>query len=165
MEEKLTPLINLDDKVPGSGRPFLDETYVELLARMATEAKSKAIPTRSNLYVGASVLAVSYDSIVDGKPLVSPMDFYTAGNVEILWQESEHAEKNAIMVAVAAKKTKLLAVCVAAERSLFTPCGGCMDRIFNFGGPSCHVLHYNPSTQAISRFTAHDLMPYYPTRK
>ncbi len=157
-------LINLDDKVPGSGCPTLDVTYEQMLAQLANEARVKAVPIRSGLYVGASVLAVAEDAFVDGRPLVSPMDFYTAGNVEVLWQESEHAEKNAIMVAVAARKTRLLAVCVAAERQLFTPCGGCCDRIFNFGGHHCHVIHYNPSTQVISRFTAHDLMPYYPTR-
>jgi cytidine deaminase len=158
MEEGINDF-NLDDKVPGSGVPYLDKTFLEVLIDMAVDGQRLALPVRSNLYVGASVIALPPDR-------TSPMtfDFYNAGNVEMLWQNSSHAEKNAIMGAVARNHKKILAVCIAAERKLFTPCGGCMDVIFEFGGKDCHVIHYNPSTKAISRFTARQIMPYYPTK-
>ena len=31
------------------------------------------------------------------------------------------------------------AIVIVADRTKFTPCGGCLDWIFEFGGPACKV--------------------------
>ena len=39
-------------------------------------------------------------------------------------------------------QTNLAAILIAAaKRGLFTPCGGCLDWIFQFGGADCLVAH------------------------
>lgn len=73
-----------------------------------------------------------------------------------------HAEVNAISSMVAAGHTDLVAVMVAAERELFTPCGGCMDWIFQFGGPNCLVAQQSHRNGDLKVFRAFELMPHYP---
>jgi cytidine deaminase len=73
-----------------------------------------------------------------------------------------HAEVNAITSMVAGGYRELLAILVVAERELFTPCGGCMDWIFQFGGPSCLVAFQSKRGAKIRTFRAEELMPYYP---
>lgn len=137
----------------------MPETFMAALMRTADSARALARPKRSKLFVGASVLASREHA--GGKTY----RFYQAGNIETLWQNSEHAEKNAIIIALnASLDNKIEAVCIAAERKLFTPCGGCCDIIWEFGGQDCAVLHYNPATKAVQQFDAGKLMPHYPTR-
>jgi cytidine deaminase len=85
-------------------------------------------------------------------------------NVEHRFRSHDiHAEVNAISSMVAAGHIDLIAVVVVAKRKKFTPCGACMDWIYQFGGPSC-VIGFQPSRDfEIERFTALDLMPHYPT--
>jgi len=45
----------------------------------------------------------------------------------------------AISAMVSAGKKKLDAILVVSQRDKFTPCGGCLDWIFEFGGPKCAV--------------------------
>jgi cytidine deaminase len=73
-----------------------------------------------------------------------------------------HAEVNAITSMVAAGHTKLLAILIVAEREFFTPCGGCMDWIFQFGDPSCLVGFQQKRAGKIKIFLAKNLMPHYP---
>lgn len=73
-----------------------------------------------------------------------------------------HAEVNAITSMVAAGQTDLVAVFIVAERYRFTPCGACMDWIYQFGGDSCIVSYQSEKGGEIRTFSARDLMPYYP---
>jgi cytidine deaminase len=73
-----------------------------------------------------------------------------------------HAEVNAIAHMVAAGDQRLRAVVVVAERQRFTPCGGCMDWVFQFGGPECLVGFQSAPEGPISIHTAAELMPLYP---
>lgn len=73
-----------------------------------------------------------------------------------------HAEVNAITSMVAAGRTELVAIVITAERKGFTPCGGCLDWIFQFGGPSCIVACQSTRGSALKIFRASELMPYYP---
>ncbi len=57
-----------------------------------------------------------------------------------------HAEVNAIGSMVAAGHTDLIAVVVVAERERFTPCGACMDWIYQFG-VSVYQLRLNTSAR------------------
>jgi len=73
-----------------------------------------------------------------------------------------HAETNAIGTMVAGGGEKLIAVFVAAERDRFTPCGACMDWIFEFGGADCIVMWQSTKNGSVGKLTAAALMPYYP---
>ena len=84
-------------------------------------------------------------------------------NVEHRFRSHDvHAEVNAIGSMVAGGHTDLIAVIIVAERERFTPCGACMDWIYQFGGPSCSVGFQSSPHAEITMYDAHDLMPYYP---
>ena len=73
-----------------------------------------------------------------------------------------HAEVNAISTLVAAGKNRLRAILIAAERDRFTPCGSCLDWIFELGGEDCLVLSEQFPGKPTHSHLARDLMPYYP---
>jgi len=73
-----------------------------------------------------------------------------------------HAEVAAISALVSAGARKLVGVVVVAERELFTPCGACMDWIFQLGGPNCFVGVQSARGEAMKVYTSTELMPYYP---
>jgi len=84
-------------------------------------------------------------------------------NVEHRFRSHDiHAEVSAISSLVSSGETKLKAILVVAERENFTPCGGCMDWIYELGGPDCIVGFQNFLNGPIKKYLAKDLMPYYP---
>lgn len=83
-------------------------------------------------------------------------------NVEHRFRSHDiHAEVNAIGSMVAGGGRELIAVFVAAERERFTPCGACLDWVFEFGGPECLVI-WEGSDRSARTLRAEELMPYYP---
>ncbi len=54
------------------------------------------------------------------------------------------------------------ALLIVAERDKFTPCGACMDWIFELGGPHCWVGFQGNQEGSIEAFQAYELMPHYP---
>ena len=100
--------------------------------------------------VGAAVLSAS------GK-------IYVGCNVEHQFRcHDVHAEVNAVTNMVAAGEYDLVAVFVAAERERFTPCGSCMDWIFQFGKDSCVISYQAQIDGEITSYVFHEMMPYYP---
>jgi cytidine deaminase len=85
-------------------------------------------------------------------------------NVEHRFRSHDvHAEVNALTTMAAHGEHRALAVLVVAERDRFTPCGGCLDWIFELGGPDC-VVGFQRSPQApVSALRADALMPHYPS--
>lgn len=84
-------------------------------------------------------------------------------NVEHKFRSHDiHAEVNAIGNMVASGGRTIRAVVVVAERDRFTPCGGCMDWIFEFGGPGCIVAYQRKRGGTMTSYLASDLMPHYP---
>jgi cytidine deaminase len=73
-----------------------------------------------------------------------------------------HAEVNAITNMVSAGHIDLVAIVIVAERERFTPCGGCMDWIYQFGGSSCLIGYQSMRDGEIKILSADELMPYYP---
>jgi cytidine deaminase len=73
-----------------------------------------------------------------------------------------HAETNAIGALVTAGARRLLAVLIAAEREGFTPCGACLDWIFELGGGGCVVYTQRSPDAPPVGYTAGQLMPHYP---
>jgi cytidine deaminase len=112
--------------------------------------------TRNNAYligetaVGAAILTD------EGK-------IFSGCNVEHRFRINDsHAEVNAITTMVAAGYKIIRCIIVVSERSRFTPCGSCMDWIFQFGGPDCEVAYQSGRNGQIFTFLAKDLMPFYP---
>jgi len=88
---------------------------------------------------------------------------YVGCNIEHRFRSHDiHAEVNAISSLVAAGERQLVAVLIAAEREQFTPCGGCLDWIFQIGGTDCVVLSENAPGALNHVYRASDLMPLYP---
>ena len=73
-----------------------------------------------------------------------------------------NAEVSAISSLVSSGAKKLDIILVVAERDKFTPCGSCMDWIYEIGGADCIVGFQNKESGEIKKFLAKDLMPHYP---
>jgi len=100
---------------------------------------------------------------VGAAALSSEGKIFAGCNVEHPFRSHDvHAEINAITSMIADGGKRLLAIVIVAERKRFTPCGACMDWIFQFGGPSCIVGYQSKMGGTIRKFRARDLMPYYP---
>jgi len=74
-----------------------------------------------------------------------------------------HAEISAISAMISSGNKKLDAIIVVAERTKFTPCGSCLDWIFEFGGSNCLVAYQTKKNGKITIFQAKELMPHYPS--
>lgn len=84
-------------------------------------------------------------------------------NVEHQFRSHDiHAEVNAISSMVAGGDLKLAALVIAADRDYFSPCGACMDWVFEFGGPECLVAWQGFADGPMKELRASDLMPHYP---
>lgn len=89
--------------------------------------------------------------------------FHAGCNVEHRYRCHDiHAETNTLSTMVAAGSGRAVVVLIAAERDHFTPCGSCLDWIFELGGPDCVVVAERLPGTGRSAFTAADLMPQYP---
>lgn len=84
-------------------------------------------------------------------------------NVEHRFRSHDiHAEVAAISAMVTAGGNELVAIFIAAERERFTPCGACLDWIFELGGDRCLVFSQSSASADALRYTALELMPHYP---
>ena len=88
---------------------------------------------------------------------------YAGCNIEHRFRSHDiHAEVGALSAMVAAGQGSAIAVLVVAERDQFTPCGACLDWIFELGGPDCQVGFQARIGGKIEVFSAMALMPHYP---
>lgn len=127
----------------------LTESQLQELTEAAWRCRDRAY-VLGDTRVGAAVMA-------------SDGSVFVGCNVEHHFRSHDiHAEVNAITSMVAAGRIQLTAIMIVADRELFTPCGACMDWIFQFGGPSCLVAYQSEKGGKIQKFQARDLMPYYP---
>ncbi len=95
--------------------------------------------------------------------LSSKNNIYTGCNIEHLFRSHDiHAETNCISNMVRSGDKSLIAILIVAERKQFTPCGSCLDWIFQFGGPNCLVAFQASNVGKIKIFKAKELMPHYP---
>ena len=84
-------------------------------------------------------------------------------NVEHRFRSHDvHAEVNAISTMVTTGAQDLRILVVAAERDRFSPCGACLDWIFEFGGTSCLVAWQSSPIAPLVVLRAEHLMPFYP---
>lgn len=88
---------------------------------------------------------------------------YPGCNVEHRFRSHDiHAETNALASLVAGGGTSCSRLLVVAERDNFTPCGACLDWIFEIGGPTCMIGFQRAPGGSITWFSAAELMPHYP---
>jgi homotetrameric cytidine deaminase len=119
--------IGADRLVAQSYSDLLLETP-DLLLRAAEAAMRNAYAPHSHFKVGAA--------------LRTPAGaVYTGANVEnAAYPQSQCAEASAIGALVAAGEREIAAVAVVAERmEICPPCGGCRQRLAEFGGPQTPV--------------------------
>jgi cytidine deaminase len=127
------------------------EEQLQTLARAAWAAREHAY-VLGTTKVGCALLCA------DGK-------IYAGCNVEHKYRcHDVHAEVNAITTMVSQGGARpIKAVVIAAARERFTPCGGCMDWIMQFAeDDSCVIAFQGTPDGPIHRFTAKELMPFYP---
>jgi len=99
-----------------------------------------------------------------GSAVFSEGKIFGGCNIEHKFRSHDiHAEISAISTMVSSGYKKLDAIIVVAERTKFTPCGGCLDWIFEFGGPKCLVGYQTKKDGKITIFKAEELMPHYPS--
>lgn len=90
-------------------------------------------------------------------------NIFSGCNIEHKFRSHDiHAEINALSTLVANGEQSCSAILVAAHRQRFTPCGACLDWIFEIGGLACMVGFQAAPDSSISWYTADELMPYYP---
>lgn len=113
--------------------------------------------------------AVRENAAILGKTKVGAAIFsgkgfiYVGCNVEQLYRNHDvHAEVNAISNMISHGETHFSALIVVAERNKFTPCGSCLDWIFQFGGPDTLVAYQTSKDSKIIIYSANELMPHYP---
>lgn len=120
---------------------------MELLNK-AWEASAGARLWRSKTKVGCAILTTS------GRYLFG-------WNIDGLWATSIHAEVNAI--SRLGVDEKISEIAIVAKTSFFTPCGACMDWIFQFSTPDT-IIYVQNKDMVVTSFKYCDLMPHYPIR-
>jgi len=99
-----------------------------------------------------------------GSAILSKGEVFGGCNIEHKFRSHDiHAEVSAISAMVSAGSKKLDTIIIVAQRTKFTPCGGCLDWIFEFGGATCLVGYQTKKGGKITIFKAKELMPHYPS--
>jgi len=84
-------------------------------------------------------------------------------NVEHRFRSHDiHAEVAALSSMVAGGRGHPKVVFIAARRERFTPCGACLDWIFELGGEECVIFVQSDPEARPTRYLARELMPHYP---
>jgi homotetrameric cytidine deaminase len=119
----------------------------QALLRAASEAMRNAYAPYSDFKVGAAVRGASGA-------------VYAGANVEnASYPQGQCAEASALGALVAAGESSITAVAVVAERLEFcSPCGGCRQRLSEFGGASTPVYLGRPGG-ALQTVTLGELLP------
>ena len=90
-------------------------------------------------------------------------NIFVGCNVEHSFRSHDvHAEVNALTTMVAFGEGPAVALVVVAERERFTPCGSCLDWIFELGGPATLVAFQHTPGSDIQALRADELMPHFP---
>lgn len=120
------------------------------------QLSSEAWKVRNNAFL--------YGKTKVGAALLSEKkNIFTGCNVEHKFRSHDiHAEVNAIGNMITAGDKVITAILIVAEREQFTPCGSCMDWIFQFGGGECKVAFQSKPKGEFLIYSAKQLMPHYP---
>ena len=122
-----------DDALVGESYSDLLLESPELLLGRAAEAMENAYAPYSNFKVGAALRGAGGG-------------IFTGANVEnASYPQGQCAETSAIGALITSGETRIAAVAVTAERmDICPPCGGCRQRLSEFGGPETPVYLGRP---------------------
>jgi homotetrameric cytidine deaminase len=136
-----------DDALVAVGYSDLLLDGPQVLLRAADAAMRTAYAPYSAFPVGAAVRAAGGA-------------VYSGANVEnAAYPQSQCAEASALGALVAGGETVITAVAVVAERTEHcAPCGGCRQRLSEFGGPEVPVYIGRPGSEPLT-MTLGELMP------
>jgi len=136
-----------DDALASVGYADLLTDGTQALLRAASEAMRNAYAPYSNFKVGAAVRA-------------SSGAIYAGANVEnSAYPQGQCAEASALGAMVAAGESSITAVAVVAERlEHCPPCGGCRQRLSEFGGADTPVYLGRPGSSP-QTVTLGELLP------
>ena len=135
--------------VPEDSAASVSEGTWQRLSELAWSSREQA-RTLGATKVGAAVLSAEGE-------------IFPGCNVEHQFRSHDvHAEVNALATMVAHGHKQAVAILIASERDRFTPCGACLDWIFELGGPNCLVAFQPSPRSERNLYRADDLMPYYP---
>jgi homotetrameric cytidine deaminase len=137
-----------DDALVAIGYADLLTDGPQMLLRAASEAMRNAYAPYSRFKVGAAVRARSGA-------------IYAGANVEnAAYPQGQCAEASALGALVAGGESAITAVAVVAERlEHCPPCGGCRQRLAEFGGPQTPVYLGRPGGDPPRRLTLGELLP------
>ena len=136
-----------DDALVAVGYADLVMEGPQVLLLAASEAMENAYAPYSDFKVGAAVRARSGA-------------IYAGANVEnVAYPQGQCAEASALGALVTAGETAITAVAVVAERlEVCTPCGGCRQRLSEFGGVDTPVYLGRPGSEFLT-VTLGELLP------
>lgn len=136
-----------DDALVAVGYADLVMDGPQVLLRAASDAMENAYAPYSEFKVGAAVRARSGA-------------IYSGANVEnVAYPQGQCAEASALGALVAAGESAITAVAVVAERlEVCTPCGGCRQRLSEFGGVETPVYLGRPGSDPLTT-TLGELLP------
>ena len=122
-----------DDALVGESYSDLLLDSPELLLTRAAEAMANAYAPYSNFKVGVALRGAGGG-------------LFTGANVEnASYPQGQCAETSAIGALITSGETRIAAVAVTAERmDICPPCGGCRQRLSEFGGPETPVYLGRP---------------------
>lgn len=116
----------------------------------ALDVRPNAHAPYSNFQVGAAVLAD------DGQ-------VYVGANIEnAAYPLGVCAEGGALAGMIAAGGSKFIVACavVAEGAEPCTPCGGCRQKLFEFGSSDTLIIIGNPAGEIVMEITLGDLLPH-----
>lgn len=154
-----------------AGRAIVDDPPGRMLTAVAEEAAvaARRPPTASDWRElvdaawHAGTHAMARNTSVGAAVLAAGGQIYAGCNVEHkLRCHDVHAEINALSSMVAGGGRQAIAVLVVSAGRRLTPCGGCMDWIFQLGGAQCLVAWQGARDDELAPLRADELMPYYP---
>jgi homotetrameric cytidine deaminase len=136
-----------DDALVGESYSDLLLDSPELLLARAAEAMENAYAPYSNFKVGVALRGAGGG-------------IFTGANVEnASYPQGQCAETSAIGALISAGETRIAAVAVTAERKdICPPCGGCRQRLSEFGGPGTPVYLGRPG-DPLEPTTLGELLP------
>jgi len=121
----------------------------EFLLELAWKAREKATIWKSRHKVGCAI-ETENGSVVEG------------WNIDGEWATSIHSEVCAI-VHLTELKEKGIKVAIAADVESFTPCGACLDWLYQFCTQDAILITQNKRRE-ITEYRLKDLYPAYPKR-
>ena len=138
----------VDDALVSVGYSDLLLDSADALLRAADAAMRNAYAPYSGFKVGAAVRAPSGA-------------IYAGANVEnAAYPQGQCAEASALGAMVAAGESMITAVAVVAEKlEVCPPCGGCRQRLIEFGVPSTPVYLGRPGSKTPTTVTLAELLP------